>query len=71
MYVTKTPKYRINESDLRCKNGCDYFGNAAWQGYCSVCHRSQQRNAQGETEKTSQVHERLAFNFAFRKYVLV
>ncbi|XP_011494921.1 PREDICTED: rab5 GDP/GTP exchange factor, partial [Ceratosolen solmsi marchali] len=48
MYSTKTPKYRIEESDLKCKNGCNYYGNAAWQGYCSVCHRLQQRALEEE-----------------------
>ena len=59
MYSSMTPKCRIVESDLKCKNGCDYYGNAAWQGYCSVCHREKQRALQEEREKVlSQNHER-------------
>ncbi|GLV41929.1 Rabaptin-5-associated exchange factor for Rab5 [Carabus blaptoides fortunei] len=47
MYATKCPTPRINQDDLKCKNGCGYFGNAEWGGYCSKCHRdSVQRERQ-------------------------
>ncbi|XP_017779168.1 PREDICTED: rab5 GDP/GTP exchange factor [Nicrophorus vespilloides] len=36
----KQPTLRINQADLMCKNGCGYFSNADWDGYCSKCHRS-------------------------------
>ncbi|KAJ0180254.1 hypothetical protein K1T71_003658 [Dendrolimus kikuchii] len=48
----KMPSLRIDQSDLKCKNGCDYFGNPQWQGYCSKCHREQMQR-QRKAEKAS------------------
>ncbi|XP_075220580.1 rab5 GDP/GTP exchange factor-like [Lycorma delicatula] len=40
MYSTsRKVTHRLNEADLKCKNGCDYYGNVEWGGYCSKCHR--------------------------------
>ncbi|XP_045785787.1 rab5 GDP/GTP exchange factor isoform X2 [Maniola jurtina] len=46
------PSLRIDQSDLKCKNGCNYFGNPQWQGYCSKCHREQLQR-QRRAEKAS------------------
>ncbi|XP_026329070.1 rab5 GDP/GTP exchange factor isoform X1 [Hyposmocoma kahamanoa] len=52
MFASKMPSLRIDQSDLKCKNGCDYYGNPQWQGYCSKCHREQMQR-QRRAEKAS------------------
>ncbi|KAL1140198.1 hypothetical protein AAG570_000130 [Ranatra chinensis] len=39
MYASKKASLKIDESYLMCKNGCRFYGNEEWEGYCSKCHR--------------------------------
>lgn len=50
----------IQQSDLMCKRGCGFYGNAVWQGLCSKCWREENHCARAhQIEDDRALAERL------------
>lgn len=50
---SKHYKFKINQQDLLCKNGCGHYGNEIQEGFCSVCYKEYKLAFQPKLEPSS------------------
>ncbi|XP_072521045.1 rab5 GDP/GTP exchange factor-like [Salminus brasiliensis] len=67
MWAEQKRGIHVSQAELLCKDGCGYYGNPAWQGYCSKCWRERIRKT--ETSKPENgVHGDGGFQLTFSKF---
>ncbi|EDW18109.1 rab5 GDP/GTP exchange factor [Drosophila mojavensis] len=59
--ANRAPMLRIGQQDLKCRQGCGYYGNTQFDGLCSKCFR-ERNDKQRKRQKAGEDHETLKVN---------
>ncbi|KAJ7994269.1 hypothetical protein DPEC_G00264140 [Dallia pectoralis] len=67
MAVEQQRGIRVTKAELLCKDSCGYYGNPAWQGFCSKCWRERTRKAEADQQETGPCND-AGFPLTFSKF---